>query len=90
MDWVLGKGYYLGTIYLTVPSLLLMVIYRTGMLFLLMRRYLNFGNTWSIGRDLEYFLDPEKFNPKRWLKEDGQLREDLYLRGWLGQYLATP
>jgi len=55
-----------------------------------------FGNTWSIGRDPECFPDPERFNPQRWLKEDGKLRDDLkpYTFGFgrrvcPGQYLAT-
>ena len=55
-----------------------------------------FGNTWSIGRDPELFPDPERFDPQRWVKEDGQLRDDLkpYTFGFgrrvcPGQYLAT-
>ncbi|KAF8337160.1 cytochrome P450 [Amanita rubescens] len=36
-----------------------------------------FGNTWAIGRDPEYFPDPEKFDPRRWIDEEGKVREDL-------------
>ncbi|EGN94605.1 hypothetical protein SERLA73DRAFT_62286 [Serpula lacrymans var. lacrymans S7.3] len=35
------------------------------------------GNHWAIANDPEVFTDPEKFNPRRWLGDDGQLREDL-------------
>jgi len=35
------------------------------------------GNIWSIGRDPAYFPDPEKFNPRRWLRENGQIRDDI-------------
>ncbi|KAG6828014.1 hypothetical protein H0H87_003076 [Tephrocybe sp. NHM501043] len=54
------------------------------------------GNVWSVGRDPSVFPDPEKFNPQRWLREDGTLREDLrsYPFGFgrricPGQYIAT-
>ncbi|KAF8325350.1 cytochrome P450 [Amanita rubescens] len=35
------------------------------------------GNVWSIGRDPQYFTDPEKFDPQRWISEDRQVREEL-------------
>ncbi|KAH9487458.1 Cytochrome P450 monooxygenase 88 [Psilocybe cubensis] len=35
------------------------------------------GNVWSVGRDPEFFPDPETFNPQRWLTEGGKLRDDL-------------
>ncbi|KAG5652857.1 hypothetical protein H0H81_003356 [Sphagnurus paluster] len=54
------------------------------------------GNVWGIGRDPAVFPDPEAFNPKRWLRTDGSLREDLrsYPFGFgrrvcPGQYIAT-
>ncbi len=31
----------------------------------------------SIGRDPQYFSDPEKFDPQRWISEDRQVREEL-------------
>ncbi|KAF8063208.1 cytochrome P450 [Lyophyllum atratum] len=34
------------------------------------------GNTWAIGRDPAIFPDPETFDPQRWLRSDGTLRED--------------
>ncbi|KAH9474283.1 Cytochrome P450 monooxygenase 64 [Psilocybe cubensis] len=54
------------------------------------------GNTWSIGRDPNFFEDPESFNPQRWLAEDGRIKQDLksYSFGFgrrvcPGQYMAT-
>ncbi|KAF8060686.1 cytochrome P450 [Lyophyllum atratum] len=54
------------------------------------------GNVWSVGRDPAVFPDPEAFNPQRWLREDGTLREDLksYPFGFgrrvcPGQHIAT-
>ncbi|KAF8186770.1 cytochrome P450 [Pholiota molesta] len=54
------------------------------------------GNVWSIGRDPEYFPDPEKFDPQRWITKDGTLRDDLHTysfgsgrRVCPGQHIAT-
>ncbi|GLB36895.1 putative cytochrome p450 [Lyophyllum shimeji] len=54
------------------------------------------GNVWSVGRDPAYFPNPETFDPQRWLREDGTLREDLksYAFGFgrrvcPGQHIAT-
>ncbi|KAF9456168.1 cytochrome P450 [Collybia nuda] len=35
------------------------------------------GNVWSVGRDPVVFPDPEKFDPQRWINEDGKIREEL-------------
>ncbi|KAG1852467.1 cytochrome P450 [Suillus subalutaceus] len=35
------------------------------------------GSNWCIGRDPAVFLDPEVFNPQRWIGEDGEIREDM-------------
>lgn len=34
------------------------------------------GNHWSISRDPAVFVDPESFNPDRWII-DGEIRKDL-------------
>ncbi|KAF8956228.1 cytochrome P450 [Flammula alnicola] len=54
------------------------------------------GNVWAVGRDPEYFPDPEKFNPQRWIDENGKIREELraYTFGFgrrvcPGQHMAT-
>lgn len=54
------------------------------------------GNVWAIGRDPQFFPDPEAFNPQRWLTPEGKLKEDLkaYTFGFgrrvcPGQHMAT-
>ncbi|EKM55876.1 uncharacterized protein PHACADRAFT_256800 [Phanerochaete carnosa HHB-10118-sp] len=37
------------------------------------------GNTWAILHDEEVYPDPFSFNPKRFLSEDGKLRDDVPL-----------
>ncbi|KAH7884150.1 cytochrome P450 [Phlebopus sp. FC_14] len=37
-----------------------------------------FGCHWAISRDPEAFPDPEKFDPQRWLDQDGQLRHGMH------------
>ncbi|KIJ65429.1 hypothetical protein HYDPIDRAFT_110496 [Hydnomerulius pinastri MD-312] len=55
-----------------------------------------FGCHWAISRDPIAFPDPEKFDPQRWLDQDGQLRKDMrfYTFGFgrrvcPGQHLAN-
>ncbi|KAF5347626.1 hypothetical protein D9756_010668 [Leucocoprinus leucothites] len=54
------------------------------------------GNVWSVGRDPQFFPDPEAFNPQRWLTPEGKIKEDLkaYTFGFgrrvcPGQHMAT-
>ncbi|PFH44843.1 hypothetical protein AMATHDRAFT_72169 [Amanita thiersii Skay4041] len=54
------------------------------------------GNVWAVGRDPQYFPDPEKFNPQRWLDKQGKIREELKAftfgfgrRVCPGQYMAA-
>jgi len=35
------------------------------------------GNQWSIGLDPLVFPNPQKFDPQRWLTEDGKIRQDI-------------
>ncbi|KAJ6590592.1 cytochrome P450 [Mycena vulgaris] len=42
-----------------------------------------YGNHWSIARDPVVFPDPERFNPQRWVTDDGTaIREDLKAFGF--------
>ncbi|KAG2144723.1 cytochrome P450 [Suillus bovinus] len=36
-----------------------------------------FGNTWSICRDPEVFPEPDAFKPRRWINDQGCLKDDL-------------
>jgi cytochrome P450 len=36
-----------------------------------------FGCHWAISRDPEVFPDPEKFDPQRWIDDDGRLRNNM-------------
>ncbi|KAN0101001.1 Cytochrome P450 [Tylopilus felleus] len=36
-----------------------------------------FGNHWVISRDPEAYPNPDKFDPQRWLNNDGRVRDDL-------------
>ncbi|KIJ21384.1 hypothetical protein PAXINDRAFT_164896 [Paxillus involutus ATCC 200175] len=36
-----------------------------------------FGNHWAISRDPEVYPNPDKFDPQRWLGNDGKIRDDL-------------
>jgi len=56
------------------------------------------GNNWGISRDTEVFPDPETFNPRRWLNDQGQLRPQNEIRFFTygfgrrvcpGQYVAS-
>jgi cytochrome P450 len=54
------------------------------------------GNVWAVGRDPQYFPDPENFDPQRWFDANGKIREDLknYAFGFgrrvcPGQHIAT-
>ncbi|KAG6381787.1 cytochrome P450 [Boletus reticuloceps] len=48
------------------------------------------GCHWAISRDPEVFPDPETFNPRRWLTEDGRVRTDMhfYTYGFGRRYVA--
>ncbi|KAI0720580.1 cytochrome P450 [Cerioporus squamosus] len=53
------------------------------------------GCHWAIGRDPEVFPDGEEFKPKRWLDDQGRLKDDLKFFNWgfgrricPGQHLA--
>ncbi|KAK2467459.1 hypothetical protein APHAL10511_000314 [Amanita phalloides] len=54
------------------------------------------GNVWGVGRDPEYFPNPEVFEPRRWLDKNGKIRDDLKSfsfgfgrRVCPGQHMAT-
>ncbi|KAF8639385.1 hypothetical protein AX17_001541 [Amanita inopinata Kibby_2008] len=54
------------------------------------------GNVWAVGRDPQYFPNPERFDPQRWIDEKGRLKEELKAftfgfgrRICPGQYMAS-
>ncbi|TFK52811.1 cytochrome P450 [Heliocybe sulcata] len=34
------------------------------------------GNHWSVARDPEVYPNPESFNPQRWMRDDGRVKDD--------------
>ncbi|KAG1741891.1 cytochrome P450 [Suillus paluster] len=36
-----------------------------------------FGNHWAISRDTSVYSNPDQFDPQKWLKTDGKIRNDL-------------
>ncbi|KAH9842975.1 cytochrome P450 [Rhodofomes roseus] len=48
------------------------------------------GAHWAIARDPDVYPDPERFDPQRWLDEDGQLRKDMrYFRFGFGRRVCV-